>query len=82
MFALEDDPQLINSFLDSMIPYIPYNGAVRRQIPLNNRYLGSVAPCSPCNGAVRALGCFAMFDCQFDDSVTAPSDQPQAAEQM
>ena len=29
MFALEDDPTLINAFLDSAIPYIPYNGAVR-----------------------------------------------------
>ena len=33
LYELFDDPTAINLFLDSLIPYIPYNGAVHMHIP-------------------------------------------------
>ena len=33
LYELFDDPAAINMFLDSLIPYIPYNGAVRMLAP-------------------------------------------------
>ncbi len=36
LFDLFDEPEKINLFLDSIIPYIPYSGAVRALTPLSS----------------------------------------------
>ena len=74
MFALEDDPTLINAFLDSAIPYIPYNGAVRLLCLPTRMTVVPGALAGPCSSSLLALPAQAGAICGADSAPHA-SDQ-------